>query len=505
MAHHVLGHEAFKRGLQNYMKKHQYSNTETFDLWGAWAEASGKPVKEIMCSWTEQMGYPLVEVTKFSLEGATAKLSLKQSWFLSSGEAPPDDRTWTIPLFVRTSGQEEVPVVMMTAATMDLEVPVAHCTTASAFVLLNAGAATPLRVSYTPEMRLLLTDAIVAGSIPPADRASLVQSSYALAKAGKLGVDEVLMFLVAFYAEAEYTVWSGLETVFNGLDRLIMGGCSKEMYERFGLFAENFVWRAWETLKLGWEAQPTDGHTTGLLRGLLMKLVSKFAARPTWLSEARRRFKLWVEDPIANAGELPDEYRVPVLRAVLARGGEEEHSSLLGVFEKLTKDVDRKHVYHSLGFAAQPELKTKTLQWAITGKIKIQDFFYPMGSVSSSSRQGLDMMWAFLNAHFDDIHAMVAKASPSLMDAVIMNSTSGYCSEEKAVEIDAFFTAHPLPQNKRTISRALERIRADSLFLQRMLARARLSNQQFWDLLHGATKASDPATTMKKAGRAMSL
>ena len=38
---------------QAYMEKFKYSNTETFDLWEAWADASGMPVKDIMSSWIE--------------------------------------------------------------------------------------------------------------------------------------------------------------------------------------------------------------------------------------------------------------------------------------------------------------------------------------------------------------------------------------------------------------------------------------------------------------------
>jgi len=44
----VLGKEKFQRGLQIYMERHQFGNTETFHLWRAWEEASGKPIAQIM-------------------------------------------------------------------------------------------------------------------------------------------------------------------------------------------------------------------------------------------------------------------------------------------------------------------------------------------------------------------------------------------------------------------------------------------------------------------------
>lgn len=77
----VLGIAKFQKGLANYMKKHAYGNTETFDLWKAWEESSGMPVQEMMASWTEQMGFPLVTVTGEKWENDKVTLTLEQEWF----------------------------------------------------------------------------------------------------------------------------------------------------------------------------------------------------------------------------------------------------------------------------------------------------------------------------------------------------------------------------------------------------------------------------------------
>lgn len=311
---------------------------------------------------------------------------------------------------------------------------------------------------------------------------------YALAKAGKLGADDVLRFLAGFVGEREYTVWDAISQVLLGLQRLLMGGAPEDLHKRYLAFVEDFVWRGWQATDPGWAARPTDGHTDGLLRGLLMKLVSRFAAGPSWLAEARRRFDRYVEDPHANAAELPDEYRVPVFQAVLQRGGAKEHAQLMATFKKLTTSIDQKHVFMSVGFTPDTKLKAETLRWSISGEVKIQDFFYPMGSVSGSSRAGLDMMWEFVKTEFDAIHGMVKSATPSIMDAVIHNGTSGYCSEEKAEEVEKFFETHPLPQNKRTISQVLEEIRSNSKFMARALA-TELAKPAFWDELRSALGA----------------
>jgi len=48
--------------MHQYLTQHQYSNTFTEDLWRSLSEASGKPIEDIMSTWTKQMGFPVLKV-----------------------------------------------------------------------------------------------------------------------------------------------------------------------------------------------------------------------------------------------------------------------------------------------------------------------------------------------------------------------------------------------------------------------------------------------------------
>lgn len=482
MARGILGADNFKKGLQQYMQDHQYSNTETIDLWTAWAKASDLPVKDIMASWTEQMGFPLLTVTSFEVVGPVAKMQLEQTWFLSSGETPPEEKTWQIPLFYSTKSSTPEKPTMMTGKSFTLEVPVAGN---DDYVLLNAGVYTPMRVSYTADMRRRLVNALKAGSLKPSDRAMLVMDTFNLAKAGKLGADEALRFLLGFQGETHYIVCDALAAVLNGFQKVLMGGAPAEVYKLYMQTMEQLVWKGWLAADLGWTSKDSDGHLTGLLRGTLMKLVSKFAPGASWMQEATRRFGKYVEDPNANATELPDEYRVPVFQAILQTSGAAEHGKLMECYKKLTTNVDQKQVMQAAGYTKEAKLKMDMLRWAISGDVKLQDFFYVMASVSNSSREGLDMTWGFLKSDFESIRKLIGSASPSIMDTVIQVSTGGFCTEALASEIEKFFEDHPLPSNKRTISQRLEEIRSNSAFVQRILA-TDAAKPEFWKELQAS-------------------
>ena len=97
LLHAYLGPEAFQKGLQIYLKRHEYSNTETTDLWDAWSEASGKPVADTMKTWTQEMGFPVIMVeSSEETEDGGLKLKLKQEWFLSDGATPDKSKVYSI-------------------------------------------------------------------------------------------------------------------------------------------------------------------------------------------------------------------------------------------------------------------------------------------------------------------------------------------------------------------------------------------------------------------------
>ena len=63
MLHDYIGDEDYRKGMNAYLTQHKYSNTFTEDLWEALGTASGKPVHDIMSTWTKQMGFPVLKVS----------------------------------------------------------------------------------------------------------------------------------------------------------------------------------------------------------------------------------------------------------------------------------------------------------------------------------------------------------------------------------------------------------------------------------------------------------
>ena len=80
MLNHYLGDDAFRKGLHAYLTKHTYGNAVMAELWEALdSVANGNvSVKDLMSTWTEQMGFPVINVQR---RGET--VTLQQERFLS--------------------------------------------------------------------------------------------------------------------------------------------------------------------------------------------------------------------------------------------------------------------------------------------------------------------------------------------------------------------------------------------------------------------------------------
>ena len=353
----VLGMKAFQSGLGAYMKKHAYGNTETYDLWKAWEESSGLPVQEMMASWTEQMGFPIVTVTGEKWEEDKVTLELEQSWFLSDGSELTDhekQKKWCIPILTCNEDGTQQDVTFMREKTATVTIPLSS---KSGWVKLNAGQDVPMRVKLTLEMIERLGVGIKSKTLPASDRAALLTDSYALVKAGQMKPEALIKLLSNYSEEDSYIVWSGIADILGGLESVL--GDDEAMSASFKQFAKKIVIGLNE--KVGWEAKPTDGHLTVLLRGMMIGLLSNFCYDDEDVSaEATKRFSAFLADH-GDMVSLPSDMRTSVFKIVLKNGGATEYEQVKAYFDQATDNAERKFVLGSLGHTADPKLKKKTL------------------------------------------------------------------------------------------------------------------------------------------------
>lgn len=82
-------------------------------------------------------------------------------------------------------------------------------------------------------------------------------------------------------------------------------------------------------------------------------------------------------------------------KIVLMNGGVKEYDAILKSFRDTEDNQERKYAMYTLGSTNDAALKKRTLDWAVkSGEVKLQDFFYPIGSVASNVA-GSDLAWGY--------------------------------------------------------------------------------------------------------------
>ncbi len=442
-----LGADTFRSGLRRYLERHQYANATTEDLWQALAEESGKPVKQIMDTWTKQTGYPLLSVNM-----NRGEVELRQTRFFLSGVPDRDDTSrWSVPLGIRTGGAQDTFRVFEDERTR-IDVGGGR----EGWVKVNPDQTGFYRGNYSAELWDRLAGAVEAGELSSAtDRLGLQNDAFALARAGYLDPGRPLALAPAYRNETDYTVWADLSENLRAYDVLLSG---QACHEPFRVFARSL----YQTIhgSLGWDARPGESHLTKLLRPMVIGLLGRYGD-PAVNAEALRRFDQGSQEGTPVAPDL----RAAVYAQVVESRGLEGYEAMLRIYREAELHEEKNRCLRSLGCSADLDLLRRTLEFSLGDEVRGQDTPLVVAGVAMNPL-GRDMAWDFLRekwAEFDDRYGQ----GGFIIARIVSITTEDFTTLEKAAEVEAFFESHPAPAAARTVRQSLERIRSNALWLER--------------------------------------
>lgn len=454
MIHDFIGADAFRAGLQTYLKRHAYGNAVTEDLWQALAEASGQPVQKIMDTWTKQPGYPLIQMTRRDDRACV----LSQKRFLTGGykltEAETEQK-WDIPLTLeyryQAGASERVKNVF--GGGDNYVVPLSP---GMNFVKLNSGQVALARVNYLPEQWQALAQAIGLDQLATTDRYGLANDALSLARAGYMPTSQLIQLLPAYKNENDYTVWMAVLGTLGALNNL----SNDDGYKIYcGLFALNTLRPI--AHKLGWEETHDESPQTKLLRGQMLAALGNYGDCNT-LTEAQNRFR----DHVSDARPADPNLR-GVIYSIAARYGDKEiFSTVMEMYRKETFQEEKVRLLMTLGKFTDPDLITTTLRYAFNSEeVRPGDFPYVLSAIGSHVN-GRRAAWQFLTENWESV-AKKYSGSMNLLPHIITNVCSGFTLAQDAEAIEKFFSDHPAPSATRAIAEIIERIRVNAAWYER--------------------------------------
>jgi aminopeptidase N len=345
MLEDYVGEDAWRKGVQDYIRTHRLSNTQTDDLWQAIERAAGKPVKAIAHDFTLQPGVPLIRVENAACRGGKTAVTLRQAEF-TRDRPQKSPLAWRVPVIASTVGGKEVRS-LVTGGAGSLSVP------GCGALVLNSGQSGYYRTLYSPALLDKLTASF--SRLQPIDQVGLLADQWALGLAGHQSAAEALEMVDAVPANANANVYSRVASILLRIHALYEGDAARQ-----GMLARYASAKLGPALnRVGWTAKPGEAPTVPVLRSELISTLG-YMGDPAVVAEATRRYTSG--DPSATSGPL----RTAILGVVARNLDEAGWDRLRAQARAETNPLVKAQLYRLLGASRNPVLAQRALDLALT-------------------------------------------------------------------------------------------------------------------------------------------
>ncbi|MBI4432976.1 MAG: M1 family metallopeptidase [Candidatus Omnitrophica bacterium] len=450
MLEHYLGEKVFRKGLQVYLKKFAFGNATTRQLWQVLEKVSGKPVRAIMTSFTDQPGYPMLTIKDRIKKGS---FQLQQKRFIFDGSPDRGKTRWKVPLVIATQGMKKPWVGLLKSTSMNIDLGKDK----RSWVKLNAGQSGFYRVAYPAGWLDRLMIALKSGSLPDRviDALGILSDAMALARAGAIETSKLLALFEAVQEERDYNVWTLVAGGLQTIDGLLEDTSRKK---RLADFAVKLLSRRLEDF--GWEKRGSDSHLDILLRSLLISQAGHFG-NISVVTEARARFENFL-----SGGTLEPNLRGPVYSLVAENGAERDFEELVKLYRSSALQEEKVRILRSLTRFQDKNVIARILEFAISKDVRSQDTYVLLAGFGGNAR-GRHQAWIFIQNNYEGLLARYEGGSISLLGRILEGAVTGFIRDEDLKTVQTFFDEHPVAGLERTMKQSLEIIRSNIRWSQR--------------------------------------
>jgi puromycin-sensitive aminopeptidase len=434
MLEQYLGGEAFRDGIRLYLRRHQYGNAETTDLWDALEDSTKHPVRALMDTWIFQAGYPMISVKK---DGPTLCLSQQIFRYLEDGS--DQDRKWHAPIFLRASTKsgEVARTILLTEKEHQVELA-----DEVEWAVVNAGGHGFYRVRYGGD----LIDALkrdLQNRLSAVERFGLVNDSWAATLAGLTSLIDYLELIKLLREEGDLNVWTTVIGSSHHMHRILDDEqCASLEKQLRALFSP-------ATERLSWMPRKGESELESQLRGELIAVLGTVAEDKACQERAREFYTQYEKAP-----DSVDRNLVPALISIVAHtGGSTEYEKFYGKFKTAQTPQEETRYLFALANFRMPELIDRTLDLTINGEVRTQNSPYLMRGILLNKR-ARERAWSFMKAHWDEMLRQYPDNSiPRMCEGII-----GLVTAKLEKDVREFLAKHPVKQGAKQMEQHLERL-----------------------------------------------
>lgn len=457
----VMGQDKFFEGVGNYLKAFKWGNAKTDDLWNELNKVNtgGFGVKDMMDTWTRQMGLPYINIS-LKTEGAKTVVTATQTRFLANKdtvfdpEESPFRYKWYVYLdYLLSDGQSGQSWINKTQNEVVFDVSSTFET--SGWIKFNRFQKGFYRVNYPQNIWSRFSTDLQADNtiLNTVDKAGLIDDSFNLARAGYIEYSIPLNLIKFLDKELNHLPW---ESAYNGIGYItdmLQTGAS------FSLFRNFILEKARPVLaQIGWEDMgDTENHLRKLMRVNLISLACGMGDQDC-LNNATDRFRKWLDK---GESVTPNIRSIVYKYGMMSGGTPEDWDKMWNKYKVETIPQEQIKLLYGMANTKTMWLLVRYLEYAKQeDMVRSQDFFTVVQYISQNS-VGNKLAWDWIRSNWDYLVNRFTTYSRSL-GRLVPNVISDFNSEFELQQVQDFFNKYPdAGAGARGRQNALEDIKAN--------------------------------------------
>jgi len=450
MLDHYLGVEKFRKGLKEYLTAHQFAGATSDDLWRAFDKATGEDILNMMKTWTNQMGHPLINIT-VDPSNATKAVATQKHFLIDPKAnvtvASPYNYKWIVPLSYVTEDQPNFPkkvVLNMTSATLSGLPP-------SKWIKANYKTTGFFRVTYSnANWELLIKQLDSNHNIFHAlDRAGIIDDAFNLARAGKLAYKIALGTTRYLHKEKNYVVWRVALSNLNYMKKILSNRPSYSLFKKYMLQKLNPMVK-----EVGWNQ--SSGHLDQYKQSLFLANAISYGDESS-VNHAKMMFNDWM----VNNKTIRAQLKSLIYSTGVESGGAKEWDFVFGKFRIEKNPTEKSKLQSALSSTQKPWILRKWLGYSLDSSIiRSQDTVYVITDVSGSNPVGKYVAWDFARANW--VKCMeIMTANNFHVTRMTLGITTQFTTEFELQQVREFWKKYPdAGAGARARIQGMERIQA---------------------------------------------
>jgi glutamyl aminopeptidase len=426
----IIGINILYQGLHNYLNSCAYSNGTPELLWNNIETVAGRPIGNLMKTWTDQAGFPLITVEEYP-----NGIILKQERYLSYIEksTSTNNQLWWISTRIALADGNQIRVEFNTKKSDLIPIDIK-------WYKINYNQSTFIRVNYPVDTWYRI---ISNPHLDLRDRAGLINDALTLSLDGKLSINVALYIVYTILSkEREYSVWMSALDLLYKLAILFNDHECEKYFQSYmlSLIKPVFNWI--------WNLDVALDHSQIMLRSKLLSAGIYFDD-PNIIKICENLFIQWLNDPLS----VPVDIKDAVFRNAIENMDNIAYNIIFRLYLSEINVIQKKRYLNALTYSQSSDLLNNLLNLSIDSSI-----VEPQNRISliiniALNPYGNKLAWNFIKQHWN-IFDIRGEPFQDLIEVVLEN----FHTNDDYNNAKEFFENHP-NVTKLSVNRALETIR----------------------------------------------